>query len=66
MKAPNQQNSQLALFSDKGIGAQQVAELWERMGKYIPNQLKHSVHMNIKLIRKKEISEFSIGRVTVI
>ena len=28
LKAPNQQNSQLVLFSDKGIGALPVAELW--------------------------------------
>ena len=50
LKTPNQQNSQLALFSDKGIGAQPVAELWRRMGGYIPHQGKHNVHMNVKLI----------------
>ena len=37
LKAPNQQNSQLALFSNQGIGAQPVAELWGRMGGYIPH-----------------------------
>ena len=50
LKAPNLQNSQLALFSDKGIGAQPVAELWGRRAEYIPHQRKHNVHMNIKLI----------------
>ena len=50
LKVPNQQNSQLALLSDKGIGAQPVAELWGRMGGYIPHQRKHNVHINIKLI----------------
>ena len=49
LKAPNLQNSQLALFSDKDIGAQPMAELG-RMGGYILHQRKHNVHMDIKLI----------------
>ena len=36
LKASNQQKSQLALFSDKGIGAQPVTELWGRMGVHPP------------------------------
>ena len=43
LRVPHQQNSQLALFSDKGIGAQPVAEFWERVGGYIPHQRKHNV-----------------------
>ena len=39
LKKPNQQNSQLALFSDKGIGAQPVAELWGRMGDTFPTSV---------------------------
>ena len=47
LKVLNQQTSQRALFSDKGIGAQPVAELWGRMGGYISHQRKYDVHMNI-------------------
>ena len=35
-------------------------------GGYILHHRKHNMHLNIKLIWKKAISEFSIGRVTVI
>ena len=60
---PNQQNSQLALFSDKGIGAQAVAELWGWMGGYIPHQRKHNVHMEIKLtvFEKKQSVNFRLA-----
>ena len=50
LRAPNQQNSQLVLFSDKAIGAQPVAEFWGRVEGYIPHQRKYNVQMNIKLI----------------
>ena len=52
LKAPNLQNSQLAFFSDKGIGAQPVAELWGRMGDTSPINVNITCIWILNLLEK--------------